>query len=319
MIQDSYELYCNYSFFILHSTFLKKLSIIIPTHKRADLLQRCLEHLENQTIKDQLEVIVVSDGYDPQTAELFVEIPNSPSASSSGPRGKFQIPIRYFEIEKSQQGVARNRGVKAATAPLILFIGDDIFLAADACEKHLLCHSERSRTMAVLGFTTWDPALEITPVMRWLEESGWQFAYPMIEKYIHDFIPEKIQHRFTYTSHISLPTKVARAHPFCEDVTLYGWEDIEWGLRLRNAGMRLFYEPDAKAVHHHQMTLEQSLKRMETLGKSVVSLSKTVPELDRLPQGLKHIAYSIAALFPTMAGKHRRAFLRGIKQGTKNE
>ncbi|MFH0769759.1 MAG: glycosyltransferase [Candidatus Peregrinibacteria bacterium] len=282
------------------------LSIIIPTHRRAAILARCLEHLSRQTITKDIEVIVISDDPDPETADVCRRIINS------------QLSIlNYQEVPPCHQGTARNHGAKLATAPLTLLIGDDIFLAPDACEVHLRTHealtAQSSQLKAVLGYTTWDPALEITPVMKWLETSGWQFGYPAIKRYVHNFIPHNIQHRFTYTSHISLPTKILQKIPFREDVSLYGWEDIEWGMRLKNAGVRLLYEPDAKAFHHHHLTLEESLKRMETLGESVVRIAEVVPEIDRLPRGLKRLAYEIFALLPTMAGHHRRAFLRGIR------
>ncbi len=236
----------------------------------------------------------------------------------------------FREIPKSHQGVARNEGVKLATTPYVLFSQDDIFLAPDACEKHLNAlrnfqlptqkfqtNNQKPITknsFAVLGFTTWDPSLEITPVMRWLEASGWQFGYPQIAQYTHTFLPPKMQHKFTYTSHISLPTAIARAHPFREDITLYGWEDVEWGMRLADAGVRLYYEPDAKAVHHHPLSLEQSLARMETLGRAAVQLAKLNPSFDRTPMGTKRILYKLSALLPTMAGRHRKAFLKGLTQ-----
>lgn len=166
--------------------------------------------------------------------------------------------------------------------------------------------------IAVLGFTTWDPAVGITPVMKWLEKSGWQFGYPMIAGYAHAPIPADMQHRFTYTSHISVPRETALKIPFREDVSLYGWEDIEWGMRLKNAGVKLFYEPDAKALHHHHMTMEDSLKRMETLGKSAVAMEKIAPELKIVPRGFKRLKYWLASIFPTMRGKHSAAFVRGI-------
>lgn len=278
-----------------------QLSIIIPTHKRPDILRQCLEHIEKQTIVEELEVIVVSDGKDPTTAKLF-------DGSIS-----FQLSaFSFFEIEKSQQGVARNRGVEKASADRILFIGDDIFLAPDACEKHLQAASSPSAGEAVLGFTTWDPACGITPVMKWLERSGWQFGYPMIAKYAHKIIPAEIQHRFTYTSHISIPTAIAKAHPFNEDVTLYGWEDMLWGTELQKAGVELFYEPDAKALHHHQIELSDSLKRMETIGKSLRVIEKIDPTFDRIPKGWKLLAHKAMALLPTMRGMHERAFMRGL-------
>lgn len=302
------------------------LSVIIPTHKRAVILRRCLECLEKQTIADRLEVIVVSDGHDPETAALLAPCHSErrrtmdtghPTKTHVDPSSPLRVPrwyedhVHFYEIKKSHQGVARNRGIEIATTSLVLFIGDDIFLAPDACEKHVKAHESD----AVLGFTTWDPACGITPVMRWLEETGWQFGYPMIEEYAHAFLPREIQHRFTYTSHLSLPTDIARNYPFREDVTLYGWEDIEWGLRLQQAGIRLFYEPDAKALHHHHMTMVDSLKRMETLGRSAVTIEKLVSDLHVVPKGWKRIIYRIFSLLPTMRGEHANAFLRGIDRG----
>ena len=278
------------------------LSIIIPTHKRAQILKKCLEHLEQQTIRDQLEVIVVHDGED-----------------DGETRGIIPSGVTYFSIPKSQQGVARNRGVDRATAPIVLFIGDDIFLAPDACEKHLKAHTRvvgathaSPLQTTVLGFTTWDPAVGITPVMRWLERTGWQFGYPKIATYAHNFLPEDLQHRFTYTSNISLPTSTAKQIRFREDVSLYGLEDIEWGLRLKEAGVKLFYEPDAKALHHHRITMEESLKRMETLGRSLPTISKINPKLDRMPKGWKLLLYRIFSVVPSMRGTHYKAFLSGI-------
>ena len=144
------------------------LSIVIPTHKRAATLRQCLDHLAVQTIAGELEVIVVNDGGDEETREMM--------RATSGKRQA----ARYFEISKSQQGVARNRGVEKATAPITLFIGDDIFLAPDACEIHLRTHTGIRysafgirKAVATLGFTTWDPSVGITPVMRWLDKTGW--------------------------------------------------------------------------------------------------------------------------------------------------
>ncbi len=276
------------------------LSVIIPTHERASTLRHCLDYLEKQTVASEIEVIVVSDGPDPETTLLMGET-------------KWKMPVKFFEIEKSQQGVARNRGVAKALAPIVLFIGDDIFLAPDACEKHIDAHHMHAGC-AVLGFTTWDPSLNITPTMRWLEKTGWQFGYNLLAPYKKGFVPKNLQHRFTYTSHISVPTDIARDHPFHEDVTLYGWEDIVWGQELRDDNVKLFYEPDAAALHHHPINLDASLARIETLGKSLLHLTKVAPELDRKPEGFKLFAYKVIALLPTIRGRHYKAFLKGLEK-----
>lgn len=276
------------------------LSIIIPTHKRADILAKCLDYIEIQSIKEKLEVIVVSDGRDAKTASLFA-------------KRKFTIPITFFSIPKSQQGVARNRGVEKAKGKYVLFIGDDIFLSPTTCEHHLAAHMLfPKKNIAVLGYTSWDPTLGTTPVMRWLDKTGWQFGFKFLNKYRQTFIPKERQDRFTYTSNISLPLKEAKMHPFLEHVKLYGWEDTEWGLRLKKSGIRLFYEPTATALHHHHITLDQSLKRMRTIGASAVQMEKLVPALKLAPKKWKLKMYRALAKLPTLKGKHAKAFLQGI-------
>lgn len=267
------------------------LSIVIPTHKRPQILRRCLEYIGRQTIADRIEVIVVND----DESSMI-------NHQSSG-------NVKILNVAPCHQGTARNRGVQEAQGKYVMFIGDDIFLAPDACARHIAAQDERR---AVLGFTTWDPACGVTDVMLWLESSGWQFGYPMIRQYAHGTIPQDIQHTFTYTSHISLPTDIAKKFPFREDVTLYGWEDMEWGLRLKNAGVKLFYEPDARALHHHHMTMEDSLKRMETLGRSAVMIEKISSELNVVPKGFKKLKYWIASFLPGIRGEHAKAFMQGI-------
>lgn len=278
------------------------LSVVIPTFRRSGILRRCLEHLQRQTIAGELDVIIVSDGPDPDTKKTVEE-------------GTWAISVRYFEIPKSQQGVARNRGAAEARAPYLLYIGDDIFLAPDACERHLAIHHSSPQPRAVLGFVQWDPSLDISPAMRWLDHTGWQFGYRLLEDHKKSVLPRHLQHRFTYTSFISLPAAAARAYPFREDLQLYGWEDILWGEELKDADFRLYYEPDARALHHHVITFEDSLKRMETLGKSLKRLEKDSPGFDRIPRGRKLILYRLFAKLPTMRGRHYRAFLRGLSQG----
>ncbi len=304
---------------------MPSLSVVIPTYRRAKILAKTLDCLAAQTIAKDIEVIVVSDGPDVEAEETIRRFTS-----------RHPSPVtRYLSIPKSQQGAARNAGVRMATGDRVLFIGDDIFLEKDACAYHAnsgewrAASGENSRNpsfdstqdrqpvtrnpSAVLGFTTWDPDLIITPVMKWLEESGWQFGYPKIAEYAGKALPPEIQHKFTYTSHVSVPLKVARSIPFRQNLTMYGWEDIEWGLRLKDAGVPLIYEPRAKALHHHALMLEQSLARMETLGKSAVMFESLEPRLNIVPKGFKLFVREIESLLPTMAGKHKKAFLRGIK------
>ncbi len=90
-------------------------SVVIPTYKRADLLQQCLLALQNQQFDGLYEVIVVSDGKDNATAELLTHITSNKNAS-----------FVYSSLnEKSGPAAARNLGWRMASGGLIVFTDDD--------------------------------------------------------------------------------------------------------------------------------------------------------------------------------------------------
>ncbi|HYG18884.1 MAG TPA: glycosyltransferase family A protein, partial [Ohtaekwangia sp.] len=95
---------------------MKLVSVVIPTYKRTSLLAKCLEALSDQTIPaESFEIIVVSDGPDPQTESLVALFAE---------RGLSNV--RYIATAvKTGPAAARNAGWKNAAAPLIAFTDDD--------------------------------------------------------------------------------------------------------------------------------------------------------------------------------------------------
>jgi GT2 family glycosyltransferase len=85
-------------------------SVVIPTHNRPVDLARCLRALSEQRTARRFEVIVVDDGSSPPIRQADVETVSSARIVSSGGAGP---------------AAARNRGVCAARAPIILFTDDD--------------------------------------------------------------------------------------------------------------------------------------------------------------------------------------------------
>lgn len=91
-------------------------SVVIPTHNRADLLQACLDSVCAQTFTDW-ECVVVDDGSTDGTPVLLAE------RAAADPR------IRWIRQDNSTASRARNRGVAEARAPLIAFLdSDDLYL-----------------------------------------------------------------------------------------------------------------------------------------------------------------------------------------------
>ncbi|MBN2096110.1 glycosyltransferase family 2 protein [Candidatus Peregrinibacteria bacterium] len=260
-----------------------KLSVIIPTHNRADTLKTCLEKLMAQKGVN-FEVIVVDDGSTDHTRAAMSDV-RCPMSDCTD--------IRYIKQSASHQGVARNKGVQAATGDVVVFIGDDIFVGPDFLQKHYDRHAEYpDENVAVLGYTTWDPGLNVNGYMKFLESSGWQFGYQFLNP---GMIGKAEPYKFFYTSNISLKKSFLEKEKFNEDFKCYGWEDIELGYRLwKRHGMEIYYEPEAKAYHHHEIQPSDLPKKMRAVGRSAVHFQRLQPEVRVIPQGLRRRALKLA-------------------------
>jgi glycosyltransferase involved in cell wall biosynthesis len=285
-----------------------KLSVIIPTHNRADTLKTCLQKLLPQEGVD-FEVIVVDDGSTDHTQKVMREFRE----------------VKYIKQEASHQGTARNRGAQEATGDILLFIGDDIFVEPGFLMRHMDVHNRYPGPDTVcLGYTTWNPALEINSYMRFLEKSGWQFAYHLLNK---GFIVHPEPYKFFYTSNISLKKAVFDQEKFNESFKEYGWEDIELGYRLwKNHEMRIYYEPEARAFHHHEILPESLNGRMRAVARSAKLFEGLQPSVHVIPRGLKALILKLTSNplcigFSRIFGKNIyfklkswQQFFKGLKQ-----
>jgi glycosyltransferase involved in cell wall biosynthesis len=90
-------------------------SVVIPTHARPELLQRCLDALVTQDYPtERFEIIVVEDG-GPADGKDVVERVNHTSA----------IAVRYLGVSRGGPAAARNRGWHMARGEIIAFTDDD--------------------------------------------------------------------------------------------------------------------------------------------------------------------------------------------------
>ena len=99
------------------------ISAIIPVYGVEDYLPRCLRSLEEQTIFDRLEVILIDDGSPDRCGVLCDEF------AARHPRN-----VRVIHKENGGVSTARNAGLEAATGNYYLFLDSDDFLREDACE-----------------------------------------------------------------------------------------------------------------------------------------------------------------------------------------
>ena len=216
------------------------LTVVIPTRERWPILRRTLDALRDQTVSG-FDIVVVVDGTDQSP-------PPMPDAA-------------VIVKEHGGPGAARNAGVARTGRPLILFLGDDMVPEPSLIEHHLALHSrEPAPEVAVLGHVDWHPDVADDRILRWFDWSSSQFDYRTIEG------REAGWGRF-YSSNVSLKREFFSAvGGFDEDFVFY-YEDLDCGRRLHERGLRLLYEPNARALHLHHYTMAAVLGRFEGIAR----------------------------------------------------
>ena len=98
-------------------------SVIMPVYNSSSFLNRSIDSIQKQTLKD-IEIICVDDG---STDDSLIVLNNLKSKYGN---------IKIICQENSGPGVARNTGIKNAKGEYIAFLdSDDIYLDNDALEK----------------------------------------------------------------------------------------------------------------------------------------------------------------------------------------
>lgn len=222
------------------------ISVIICTYKRAHLLKRVLQSLCCQTMPvDQYEVIVVDDGSRDQTGEIWKLF-------------KPQLPsLRYVNTEENHGlGSALNAGIVAATGEYLLFTDDDCIPQNDWIE---CMHT----------------ALQDEPIVAGSVASPTDSYFKLCHN-IATF------HRVMSGRHAGYVEFLAGANM---GMRRTGFKivgrfqegrrtaaDMEWTLRARAKGYRIYLASDAVVVHDPERTTFTALVKYATKHASVTVL-----------------------------------------------
>jgi len=239
-----------------------EISVIIPTFNRWNILLQCISALKEQTLDpSSYEVIVIDDGSTDKAYKTFIS-PN----------------LRYLHQEKKGPASARNLGIRQARGRILVFLGDDIIASKNLLEEHLCFHKEKfqGENFACLGYITWPREFQTTQFLHFMGNWG-QFLF---EEISHE---EELNYNYFYTSNISLKKIFLDKKNlfFDENFKDAAWEDIELGYRLEKEGLKIIFNRNATSFHNHYPTFESAINRMETSGKSLLTLLKKWPELSK--------------------------------------
>jgi GT2 family glycosyltransferase len=204
--------------------------VIIPTYNDARLLRHALTHLAQQTLdRTAYEVVVVDDGSTDETPQVIA------AASGKG------VTVRSVRLERNRgRSAARNAGIRAAVAPLIVFVDSDVLVVPDFLQRHLEIHEAARRDVVGRGPVASIPSTELP-------------ARPPLTR---------ISRGYLDTANASIARQaLVDVGMFDEGFRAYGWEDVDLGLRLRARGLRRVYSAAALAYHVQQPPTPDSFER----------------------------------------------------------
>ncbi len=237
-----------------------RISVVIPTYNRLDTLQYVIPALLAQDVaREDVEIIVADSLSDDGTAEYLATM------ACEAPQ------LRHLPGPYTGRASARNAGIAAAQAPLVLFTDADIIAAPDLLSRHLARHARPGGPRAVVGLE-----VQVDSYEDYLRKS----KHPSAADELHPRKRKILDWLYFLTGNASAPREqLDRVGRFDEEFTGYGHEDLELGYRLKHAGVAIEYEPLAINYHWHPVPFEQQQGRMELAGKSTVRFYRKHPTL----------------------------------------
>lgn len=204
-------------------------SVVIPTYNRKPILEKCLKVLERQHFDQSqiegYEIVVVDDGSTDRTVEwLQAEADQFPH-------------VRLFQQNHQGPAAARNLGVKQAQGDTIIFIDSDLVVTEKFLQAHADALQEGARSLGHDRLFTYG----------WVVNTC-NFDDPTSEPFkITDY-----SRAYFATGNVAIARHwLDKAGLFDTRFQLYGWEDLELGVRLKQLGLKLIKCPEAVGYHWH--------------------------------------------------------------------
>ena len=209
-------------------------SVVIPTYDRQPILEKCLKALENQQLShlfSDYEIVVVDDGSTDGTVEWL-------KSNSAFPH------VKLFCQNHQGPAAARNLGVENAIGDTIIFIDSDLVVTEVFLRSHAEALDQGQKELGSDRLFTYGRVINTC-----------NFDNPTAEPFkVTDFSAA-----YFATGNVAIARHwLEKAGLFDVGFQLYGWEDLELGVRLKQLGLKLIKCPEAVGYHWHPaFSLEQ--------------------------------------------------------------
>ncbi len=234
-------------------------SIVIPTTGEVKFIKGLVESVVKLDYpKDKFELILIGD----KTTRLIEK--NSKVAKEKG----IDVTVEYNPVAAGQK---RNIGANLAKGSIIAFTDDDTILREDWVRNGVK-HLQENEEYAGVGGPNYTP------------RQGLPFA-----KAVGRIFGSKFLFSFRYTVGHSKAREIGH-NPTCNYIikkeivqeirfhdSLWPGEDVEFDIRLSNAGYKILYAPDVVVWHHRRSRPIAFLRQMFNYGKTRAQVTRMHP------------------------------------------
>ena len=222
----------------------KKISVIIITHNKAEMMLRCLEALAPALADLDHEVILRDNGSTENIGFL------------RDCTGMFQI-FRFIRGEENLSfSIANNLLAHEASGDYLLFLNNDVFCRPDTVRNLLQPLIEDSSVGSTSGKLLYpgEESVQSAGIIQTL------WSYPSNYAVGANPNDRRIQYtceRFASTGALlCIPKVVFNLVKGFDERYFWGYEDVDLCLKIRSAGKKNLYCPDVVAIHNESATLK---------------------------------------------------------------
>lgn len=259
-----------------------RLSVIIPTYQRRDLVLTCVQALTRQQVAPDFEVIVVVDGSTDGSAAALRDL-------------IMPFPLTVLEQPNRGPAAARSAGGFAARGDILLFLDDDMEADPRLLAEHERFHQPGARI--VVGHIPLHPAspdgLLSSLVKQWLDRRTRRLSVDGASVRASDLIGGQI----------SVPREGFLAVGGF-DTRLACGEDAEFGYRLLRHGYQAAFNPNAISWQRYTVGPRQFLRQWRESGRASVRFARKHPEMaDQVfDKAVNRRRYRVLAGLPALTG-----------------
>jgi GT2 family glycosyltransferase len=236
------------------------ISVVIPTYQRCASVARALRAFRAQSLNPkEYEILVSIDGSSDGTREMVETFPAA-------------YEVHALWLPQGGRATACNAGIRAARGELIVLMDDDMEPVPEFLAAHRRAHAPEGRS-GVLGAVPVVVDRDSPPIVEFMA-ARFQSHLQKLSRPDHE-----IGIRDVYTGNFSIRREViAEVGLFDEGFRIYGNEDGELAIRLRDAGVQLAFCPEAVAYQHYEKDFASLARDKTAQGRTSVACALRHPD-----------------------------------------